>query len=342
MTTVSRRRFVQGAGAAGVALLAGCGQVSPQRQPAKPPRIGYLRIMSPAGTDQNLDTFQQRFGAFLEGLSALGYVEGQNLIIETRATDGTASGEAAMARELARLPVDVIVTSGSSGVTAAQQATGTIPIVIAQAGDPVELGFVASLARPGGNITGLSNASRQLAGKRLALLKETVPQASVVGVLRSAGASPSNARQWGEVETLAPRLGVELRSLELQSPADLGVAFETASREPLDGLLVLQSFLAGSQQARIIEFARKSRLPTMCPAAEWGRAGGLIAYGPNQLEMFRRAATYVDKILKGAKPADLPIEQPMTFDFVINLRTAQALGLTIPPAVLAQATEVIR
>ena len=327
----SRRQLVQGAGAMGLGLLAGCGRLPWQAQPPlKSPRVGFAPLTIPLWLD-----------ALRDGLHELGYVEGQHLIIEARAVDGREEKIQEVVDELVRLPVDILVVTGNPTARAAKRATDTIPIVLGQAGvDPVAAGLVTSLARPGGNITGLSAITATLSGKRLELLKATIPRAQRVAALWHA-AVPDKAVQLRETRSAAQALGIEVQSLEIRAPDDLPRVFAEATGEGADALLVFQDFLTLHLQPRIIELAAQAELPAMYENPAWIHDGGLMAYGPNVAAMFRRSATYVDRILKGAKPADLPIEQPMRFDLVINLRTAQALGLTIPHHVLLQATEVI-
>jgi putative ABC transport system substrate-binding protein len=298
-------------------------------------RIGWLGGGSPpTGPNPSLEAFRQ-------GLRDLGYVEGQNLVIEYRYAEGKFERFPALAAELVRLPVDVIVTGGVNAARAAQQATRTIPIVIAAGGDPVGAGLVASLARPGGNITGLSFMSSALGGKRLELLKEAVPTVSRVAVL----VNPSNSNtvlQWKEMEGAAQSLGMQLHALEVRSADELERAFATATREGVGALMVFRDFLTGTLRAQIIHLAATSRLPVMSEEREFVDAGGLLSYGPSLADLNRRAATYVDKILKGTTPADLPVEQPIKFELVVNLKTAEALGLTLSPGLLFQADEVIK
>jgi putative tryptophan/tyrosine transport system substrate-binding protein len=331
----SRRQVVQGAGAVGLALLAGCGRWPGQAPaPATVHRIGFLSSATPAA-------MTARLAAFRQGLHELGYVEGTNLLIETRWAEGQLDRVPELAAELAHLSVDVLVVHGDEPIRSAKQASSMIPIVMGLSGDPVGLGFVASLARPGGHITGLSIMSPQLSAKRLELLKEAVPSTSRVGFVWYPG-NPGIALALRETETAAPLLRVQVQPLEVRSPNDFGGAFDAAIAQGVDALRVTSGGLTTSHLTRIIELAAERRLPTLYEGRESVLAGGLMSYGPNIPELSRRAATYVDKILKGANPADLPIEQPMRFDFVINLRTAQALGLTIPHHVLLQATEVIQ
>jgi putative tryptophan/tyrosine transport system substrate-binding protein len=299
-------------------------------------RIGYLHLT------QYLDARSRGiYEAFRQGLRDLGYVEGQNLTIEERNADNQLERLAHLAAELARLPVDVLVTAGENAARAAQHATRMIPIVVAASGDPVGAGLVASLARPGGNLTGLSLMSPELAGKRLELLKEAVPMASRVGVLFNP-ASTGEVPLWRETEGAARALGVQLHALEVRRADDLERAFATATSAGVGALIVWRDFLIETHRIRTLQLAAQSRLPVMSELREFVEDGGLLSYGPSLPDSFRRAATYVDKILKGATPGDLPMEQPTKFELVLNLKTAQALGLSIPPTLLFQADEVIR
>ena len=304
------------------------------QQPAKVPRIGFLGSGSPA-------TYGALVDAFRQGLRELGYVEGQNVVMDLRWAEGRFERLPALAEELVRLKVDVILTHGTPGPLAAKQATTTIPIVVAVAADPVGNGLVASLARPGGNITGLSLLAPELGGKRLQLLKEVVPAVSRVAILWNA-ANPAPALVVKETEVAARSLGVRLQSLEVRGPDDYARAFQAAISGRAGALIAVEDPLVLTHQARIVEFAAKRRLPAMYPNREYVDAGGLMSYGANLRDLFRRAATYVDKILKGAKPADLPVEQPTTFDLFVNLKTAKALRLTIPRSVLIRADRVIQ
>ena len=328
-TRLSRRQVVQGVGTVGFGLLAGCGRWPGQAQaPARIPRVGVLWTADPS-----------MVSFFHQGLRELGYVENQNILLEHRFPDGRAERLPELAAELAQIPVDVLVTSGLPGVRAAQQATGTIPIVMAAIGDAVGSGFVSSLAQPGGNTTGLSFLNAELSVKQLELLRDTVPGITRVMVLRDAS---SPATSFPAVEAAAPALGLALQFLDVQGVADFDRVTATVRDAAAEALLVLTSAFFTTQRQRLIDIAAGNRLPAMYPQREFVESGGLVAYGVNLSDLYRRAATYVDKILKGANPTDLPVEQPMRFDLVINLGTAQALGLTIPPHVLLQATEVIQ
>lgn len=293
-------------------------------------RIGYLV----AGAGRIPEAFRQ-------GLRDLGYVEGQNIAIEYRSADSQLERLPDLAAELIRLPVDVIVTGGANAARVAQQATHTIPIVLAAAGDPVGVGLIASLAQPGGNITGLSFLGSELGGKRLELLKEAVPTASRVAVLFNP-ASASAAHQWREMEGTAPSLGVQLHALEVRHADELEGAFTTATSAGADALIVLRNFLMAMHRTRILHLAATHRLPVMSEERDFVDAGGLMSYAPSLAELYRRAAGYVHKLLQGAKPADLPMEQPMKFELILNRKTAQALGITFPPTLLILADEVLQ
>jgi putative ABC transport system substrate-binding protein len=315
-------------------LLAPCSSVDAQ-QPAKVPRIGYL-------TNTSLSGNAARTEAFRQGLRELGYVEGKNIVIEWRYLEGKPDRLLSLAAELVRLKVDIIVTAGPLATRAAKEGTSTIPVVMAQDPDPVGNGFVASLARPGGNITGLSRLAPELSGKRLELLKEIIPKLSRVAVFGTS-TQPGSAQMIREVELAAKAFGVKLQYLDLLSPKDIETAFREAGKGRADGVLMLVAGgVAGAHRTEIVELAVKSRLPVIYSGREYLEAGGLISYGVSITDLDRRAATYVDKILKGAKPADLPVEQPIKFEFIVNLRAAKQIGLTIPPNVLARADKVIK
>jgi len=307
------------------------------QQAGKVPRIGYLSV--PRADSPRA---QYLLGVLQQGLRDHGWVEGQNLAIEWRFADGRAERLPDLAAELVRLGVDVLVTSsGDPAIRALQQATSTIPIVMAVSVDPVGTGLVASLARPGGNITGLSIMAAEVGGKRLELLKQAVPQASRVAVLWNP-AHPGKEIEWQDTQVAARALGVTLHAVEVRDPADFDGAFVAIARERPDVLIVFTEVLTLTHQRQIVDFATQHRLPMISESREFAATGGLMTYGASLPALFRRAAYYVDRILKGAKPADLPIEQPTKFELVINLKTAQVLGLTIPPALLFQADEVIR
>ena len=283
-----------------------------------------------------------RMEAFRQGLRELGYIEGKNIVIEWRSAEGKLERLPALLDELVRLKVDVIVSAGSAVTRPAKQATNTIPIVMAQDGDPVANGFVASLARPGGNITGLSTLAPELWGKRLELLKETVPKLSRVAIFGSS-TEPYYTQVLKEIELAAGALKVKLQYLDVLSPKDIEIAFRAASKGRAEaGLMMLSGAFSSEQRPQILDFAVKNRLPVIYGGPAIAEAGGLMSYGVNTRDLDRRAAVYVDKILKGRTPADLPVEQPMKFEFIINLKTAKQIGLTIPPNVLVRADKVIR
>jgi len=303
------------------------------QQAKKVPRIGYLAAGSAPVAATRLEAFRQ-------GLRALGYVEGKDIVIEYRNAAGKLDQVPRNAAELVGLKVDVIVTAGPTDTRAAREATSTIPIVMAFDPDPVGNGFVASLARPGGNITGLSNLSSELSGKRLELLKEIVPRLSRVAVFGTS-TEPANAQSLKETELAAGAFGVKLQYLDILTLEDIEIAFQAARKGRADAVLVLSSPVL-TQGKQIADLAIKNRFPGIYDRREFVEEGGLITYGVSIADLDRRAATYVDKILKGVKPAELPVEQPTKFELVINLKTAKQIGLTIPPNVLARADKVIK
>ena len=315
-----------------ITLLLGTVPAEAQQPGAKVPRIGFLGATSPS-------TNAARIEAFRQGLRELGYVEGKNIVIEYRWAEGKTERLPDLAAELVRLKVDIIVTAGAAVTRPAKEATSTIPIVMSFDNDPVGSGFVASLARPGGNITGLSALFPELSGKRLELLKEVVPVLSRMAVF---GTSTQPAQGLRETELAAGAFGVRAQYIDVLSPQDFETAFQAARKGRADAILVLSSPVIFSQRTRIADLAVKNHLPMMFPQSEWVEDGGLMSYAPNYADLFRRAATYVDKILKGAKPADLPVEQPTKFEFIINLKAAKQISLTIPPNVLVRADRVIR
>jgi putative tryptophan/tyrosine transport system substrate-binding protein len=328
---VSRRKFVQGAGMAGLGLLAGCWP-APTRPPV--PTLGFLG--STPRDDSDLEGFRQ-------GLRDLGYVEGQNVALQYRGSDDSMATLVPLAAELVALPVDILVTASVPQTEAARRVTGTVPIVFVYHPDPVGAGHIASLARPGGNTTGMSFMATPLAGKRLEILRDTVPGLVRVGVV-ARSSNPALTPFLTEIEAAAAILGIELRMMAVSDQTSLDRALETAHLDGVQALLLMPGgpLLTTSLAPHIVQFAREHRLPTMGSAPGHAVAGGLMGLGADADVIRRRAATYVDKILKGARPADLPVEQPMTFRFAINLQTAQALGLTIPHHVLLQATEAIQ
>jgi putative ABC transport system substrate-binding protein len=306
------------------------------QQPKKVPRIGYVSASGGPGTPD------PRFEAFRQGLRDLGYIEGKNILVEYRYAEGKQDPIPSLVAELVQLNVDVLVSPALPAIRAAKQATKTIPIVMVFNVDPVETGIVDSLAHPGGNITGLTRLTRELGGKRLELLKEVVARISRVGVLWDVDEA-SAAIGFKEYEAAAHAMKIQLQSLEVRGPkADLEGAFQAAAKGRASALITIRNGLLLRYPKRIADLAIKNRLPSMYEGSDFVEAGGLISYSANDAESFRRAATYVDKILKGAKPADLPVEQPMKFELVINLKTAKQIGLTIPPNVLARADKVIK
>jgi putative ABC transport system substrate-binding protein len=303
------------------------------QQPAKTPRIGFLRTAAPP---------ESYLGAFRQGLKELGYIEGKNIGFEYRWAGGKTDQLPALAAELARLKVDIIVTDGTPPALAARKAIGTIPIVMASSGDPVGTGLIASLARPGGNITGLTSINAELGGKILELLKEIVPRLTHVAILGPSD-RPIDAIFLKNAEAPAQALGLKIIPLRFRGPDDYESLFRAATKERADALLVRGTpFTSPAHRKRIVELAAKSRLPAVYDTRAWADTGGLMSYGADRIDMYRRAATYVDKILKGTKPADLPVEQPTKFEFIINLKAAKQIGLTIPPNILARADRVIR
>jgi putative ABC transport system substrate-binding protein len=312
-------------------LLAPCFPTQAQ-QAGKVPRIGFLATVSPS-------VISDRVEAFRQGLRELGYVEGKNVVIEWRYEEGKPESE--VAAELVRLKVDLIVTVGEPGTRGAKEATSTIPIVMGQDTDPVGNGFVASLARPGGNVTGLSSLSPELSGKRLELLKETVPTLSRVAVFGTS-TRPGTAQALKETELAAGTFRVRLQYLDVLSSKDIETAFRAAGKGRAEAVLVFAGPVLNSYRTQIANLAAKNQLPAIYERAEFMEAGGLMFYGASISAMFRRAATYVDKILKGTKPADLPVEQPTKFELIVSLRAAKQIGLTIPPNLLARADRVIR
>ena len=316
------------------AMLVALGSSVEAQQPGKIHRVGVLMSGSPSNATRRIQAFQQ-------GLRELGYVEGKNILIEYRYADGKLEPVPELAAELVRLKVDVLVTDTSNATQAAKNATKTIPVVFTTANDPVGDHQVESLARPGGNLTGFSILTLDLNGKRLELLKEAYPKIERVAFLTRLGTATGEQR-FKEAEADAKRLGMRLQFLGAKGADDLDSAFDAAKRSGVQAVLAHPSTFVASNRARIIELAAKHRLPVIFGGAEAAEAGGLMSYGPDIVDNYRRAAAYVDKILKGTKPADLPVQQPMKFEFVINLKTAKQIGLTIPPNVLARADKVIR
>jgi ABC-type uncharacterized transport system substrate-binding protein len=304
------------------------------QQPKKVPRIGFLATVSPS-------TISDRVDAFRQGLRELGYVEGKNIMIEWRYAEGKADRLPGLAAELVRLTVDLIVSAAPIPTRSAKQATSTIPIVMAFDDDPVGSGFVASLARPGGNITGLSTLSPEISGKQLELLKEIAPKLSRVGVLGDV-TRPGVPQALREINLAAGTFGMRVQYLDVPTSNDIETVFRAASRERAEAVLVLVGPVLMSHRTQVTDLAAKNRIPAIYERAEFTDAGGLMFYGASISDMFHRTATYVDKILKGTKPAELPVEQPKKFELIINLKAAKQIGLIIPPNVLARADRVIR
>jgi putative ABC transport system substrate-binding protein len=329
----STLRNLEAAIVTGAMLFALCFSVEAQ-QPTKIPRIGFLIGTSPTANAARVEAFRQ-------GLRELGYVEGKTIVIEWRYAEGKLDRFPELAAELVRLKVDIIVTGGPPATRAAKEATITIPIVMEQDSDPVGNGFVASLARPGGNITGLATFRPELSGKQLELLKEIVPKLSRVAVFGTS-AYPGNAQALKEIELAAKAFGVRLQYLDVVSSKDIETAFRAASKGRAESLLVLGGPVLNSHRTQIADLAAKNRLSAIYDRREYVEAGGLMSYATSITALDRRAAVFVDKILKGAKPADIPVEQPTKFELIINLKAAKQIGLTIPPNVLARADKVIR
>lgn len=319
------------------ATLATCGEVAQAQQPVKIPRIGYV---SGTGNSSNPGPYVE---ALRRGLRDLGYVEGKNFVIEYRGAEGKGEPIPSLVNELVQLKVDVLVVPPIlSAIRAAKQATKTIPIVMITNADPVAAGLINSLARPGGNITGLATLSRELSGKRLELVKEVVPRISRVAVLRDAD-SEGAAMSIKEYEVVALSLKIPVQSLEVRGPnPDLEGAFQSAVKGRASALITITTSPLFRRQKQIADLAAKSRLPSMFEGSTWVESGGLMSYSTDDVAVYRRAAVYVDKILKGAKPADIPVEQPTKFEFVINVKTAKQIGLNIPQSVLFRADKVIR
>jgi putative ABC transport system substrate-binding protein len=319
------------------AMLLAVAIIAEAQQPKKVPRIGYV---SGTGDPSNPGPYVE---AFRQGLRDLGYIEGKTIVIEYRGAEGKRDRIPSLVTELVQLKVDALVSGNFAVARAAKQATESIPIVMVTNQDPVETGLVDSLARPGGNITGLSTLQRELGGKRLELLKEVVPRISRVGILWNADSSGSSGTGFKEYEAAARALKLQLQSLEVRPPnPDLEGSFQAAAKGRASALITVTGTLLFPYSKRIADLATKNRLPSMYEGRTWVEAGGLMSYSTNDLEVFHRTAVFVDKILKGTKPSDLPVEQPTKFELVINLKTAKQIGLTIPPNVLARADKVIK
>jgi putative ABC transport system substrate-binding protein len=305
--------------------------IAKAQQPAKLPRIGVLTVSGLAW----------QIEALRSGLAELGYIEGKNIEIDVRSADSQLERLPALAAELVQLKPDVIVTSSNPAIIAVKKATQTIPVVMTSVGDPVGAGFVNSLARPGGNITGLSNIAEQLSGKRLELLKEIKPAIVRVAIVRNP-TIPTHAVLWQETERAGTAMGLRLVAVDLPADDDYEKTFNAVAKSRSEALVLLPEPTTLAHREKFTARAAKTRLPTMYPFPEYVESGGLASYGPSSFDLWRRGASYVDKILKGRKPADLPVEQPMKFEFVINLKAAKQIGLTIPPEVLARASKIIR
>ena len=325
---MKRRDFISLFSGAAILPLAVAAQTPPRI-----PRVGFLGASSPTATGRNLDVLRQ-------GLRALGYVEGQTIALEVRWAEGRPERMSELVVELLRLEIDVLVVGSSPAALAAKKATQTVPIVMVAVTDPVALGLVTSLARPGGNVTGLTLSNDELSSKRLQLLKEFVPLLARVAVLRNP-LMPGHTIFWQATEAAARKLGLALQPLEFRGVDDFEVAFAAARRGNAQALIAFDDPLIIAYRTRVMALAADHRIPAMYGFREFPDDGGLMSYGPNFAALFRRAVTFVDKILKGAKPADLPVEQPTKFEFVVNLKTAKALGLVIPPAILASVDDVI-
>jgi putative ABC transport system substrate-binding protein len=325
---IARRTFLAGTGA----VLLAAPLAAEAQQAGKVPRIGYIRAEGPPAAD---------IEAFRQGLREHGYVEGKNIVVEYRWADGNEQRLRAIVAELIRVKVDLIVTSAPAATRAAKEAATTIPIVMVLVADPVAFGFVASLARPGGNVTGFAFLLPELSGKRLQLLKDAIPGLSRVAVLWNA-INSYKAFDLKEVQAVAEALNVAVRTLPVRGPDDFADAFEAAVKSGAGGLITLDDPFTIAHRTRIVNLALKYRLPAVYGVRPFADAGGLMTYGPDRVDQNRRAATYVDKILRGAKPADLPVEQPTKFELVINLKTAKALELTISPSLLQRADDIVQ
>jgi putative ABC transport system substrate-binding protein len=311
-----------------------CGARAQAQETKKVPRIGYLSPVSASGSAAGLEAFRQ-------GLRESGYVEGKDVIIEYRWAEGKLDRLPELATDLVNIGVEIIVTAGTPPVLAAKRATSTIPIVAANADNLVELGVVASLARPGGNVTGSTRVDADFSAKRLELLKETLPKLSRVAVL-SHGALGGDQEELKEIQAAGRPLGIQIHPFAAQEPGQFPDAYAGMMKRRADALIFFTSAFTSFHRSQLVELAIKNRLPTMCGGSSWTDVGCFMAYGPNVTELYRRAAVFVDKILKGTKPADIPVERPTKFELVINLKTAKQIGLTIPPNVLARADKVIR
>jgi ABC-type uncharacterized transport system substrate-binding protein len=316
-------------------LVLGFGVAAEAQQPAKVPRIGVLGGASASALFTSVESFRQ-------GLRELGYVEGKNVVIEYRYAEGKRERWPVLAQEIALLKPDVIVMSGTGFIRTVKQVTSTIPIVVATAGDLVETGIVASLARPGGNVTGSTDISSDLSGKRLELLKEVVPKVSRVAVFWHTFQGSQDEDEVKQTQISAPPLGLKIQLVPVRGTEEIEGAFAAMKKENAGALVIIQGSFTNSHRRQLVELAAKNRLPTVCETVYWTEDGCLMNYGHDTRRGWHRASVFVDKILKGAKPAELPVEQPMKFDLVINLKTAKQLGLTIPQKVLGRADKVIK
>ena len=317
------------------ALILTSSHIAEAQQQGKIPRIGILQGGTAASSKNNLD-------AFRTGLRDLGYVQDRNIVLEYRYADGKFDLLPVLASELVKAKVDVVLAGGTQTTSAAKQATNTIPIVVGGAGDLVAAGLVASLARPGGNITGSTRMSKDLSGKRIELLKETVSKAARVAVLSFSATALLDRDELNEMESAARYLGVKVQSVDIRDPNEFQTAYKAMIKEHADAVIILQGSFSSLHRRQLVELATMNRLPSMCEESLFVNEGCLMSYGPDLRHLYRRAAIFVDKILKGAKPADLPVEQPTKFELVINLKTAKQIGLTIPPNVLARADRVLK
>jgi putative ABC transport system substrate-binding protein len=317
------------------ALLFALGSAAHAQQAAKIPRIGLLNSNVP-------DAFKTRTESFRQGLRDLGYVEGKNIVVEYRYADGNVDRLKTLAAELVNLKVDVIVTAVSSATRAAKAATRAIPIVMAQDNDPVATGAVSSLARPGGNVTGLSSLSVEIGGKQLELLKEILPKLARVAVIGTSNGAPAHTQRIQEIERVAEALRIQCQYFDVPESKGIDTAFKAATKTHAGAMVVLGGIVLTAHRTDVANLAAKNRLPAIFNVPEFVDVGGLMTYGASYNDLYRRVAAYVDKILKGAKPADLPVEQPTKFELVINLKAAKQIGLTIPPNVLARADKVIK
>ena len=332
MKVIKHHGFVSGL-ISGALLIVLSSTVGAQQQ-TKVPRVGYFTVRSKS-------IAPARDEAFRQGLRELGYFEGKTIVIESRFADGKVDRLPALAAELVRLNLDVIVSAGPTNTRVLKKATNTIPIVMAQDSDPIGNGFITSLARPGGNITGLSTHYPEIAGKQLELVKEAIPRVSRIAILGT-HTEPGTPQALQEMEPAAAKFKVQLQFVEVTRSDDVANAFRTLPKKRAEAILLLATPVLNFQRREVVELAAKNRLPAIYYSAEWVDDGGLMSYGVSFTDLYRRAATYVDRILKGAKPAELPVEQPTKFELVINLKTAKQIGLTIPPNVLARADRVIK